>query len=479
MSALNLDQRWEEIRKTRVLADFQDALLSSHGVQSEVVPQLVGRRSVFFLAPSDRWPFAVPVGLLEPADPATAQETLGHISDLACLRDGALLWVGPAEAKELLARLSKDDGPKFPDVVPLDEIADRLPPGGLVRGCLNAPAAVRLLRESALDACPFPFRNAAAALTADLAAVRYVAFRRDFVDGQFTTDGFVAYDPTRLPPEVSQLLNPAASPVLIPASGSNLFEAGRLQSRPSWSPPSVRNRTPGCPGFDTSPPVTLGVRSAISLSGWTSFSSATPETWIAICSRSSATKPGCSLPAINGTESVEIVLVFELRGGKAIEGVLEDLFSWAGEQVWLDSFGILSTRPWREDQPGVAIRGLTLRTPLASLKGPAFEVAGRYLVVALQPSGLDTGRAWVSSIEAAKKTNATQTTGSHGTILVEPSEIAHLLRVVDPTARADNDQRLWDAVLGLMADAGTLRVDLKYERDGVRFHGQLPIGRSE
>lgn len=474
VSTSDLDQRWDEIRSTRALADFQDALLSGRGLQPELVPRLVGHRSVFFLAPAERWPFAVPVGLLEPADAGEAQALLSKLPDIAYLQDGALFWVGPADAQDLLTRLSKNDGPKFPDVVPLAEIADRLPSGGLVRGCLNSVACQKLLQESALEACPFLFRNAAAALAADLAAVRYVAFRRDFLDGEFTTDGLVAYDPARLPSEVRQVLNPEASPVLIPASALTFSTPdGPIRSpfvvaafRPESSAwiPWIRYIAASDPH---GPLRNLGFwldefqqRYARNLDR-DLFSVIGDQAWLLV-----ARGPH--------DDSLELVMVFELRAGKAIEGVLEDLFSWAGEQVWLSTFGILSARSSHEDQPGIAIRGLIVRTPIASLQGPTFEVGGGYLMLALQPSGLETGRAWIKSIEAAGTAAELQTSGSHGTILIQPSEFARLLQAIHPTA-LDSDERLWDAVLSLMADSGTLRVDLKYEHDAIRFHGQLPI----
>jgi len=476
VSTFQLDQRWSEIRNTRALADFQDALLSGPGLPPEFVPRLIGHRSVFFLAPADRWPFAVPVALLEPADPKEAQAILSKLPDVSYVREGALFWVGPTEAKELLSRLSTDDGPKFPSAVPFGEIEDRLPDGGLVRGYVNSAACLKLLRESAIEACPFPFRNAAAALAADLAAVRYVAFRRDFVDGEFTTDGLVTYDPTRLPPEVSQLFNPTASAVSLPAGGVTVtrpdgstrspFVVAAFRPESSAWMPWVRYVA----ASDTRGPLR-------NLAFWLEefqqryarnldrdlFSVIGDEAWLLVA----------RVPQSN---SLELVLVFELRTGKSIEGVLEDLFSWAGEQVWLSSFGILSTRTWHEDQPGASLRGLTFRTPLASVQGPAFEVSGRYLLMALQPSGLATGQAWIGSIEAAKKSAGLNPPGSHGTVLIQPSELARFVQAVHPTGQQDRDERLLNAVLGLMADSGTLRVDLKYESDGIRFHGQLPIG---
>ncbi len=469
VSTHNLDQRWSEIRSTRAIAELQDAVLSGAGLQPESIPRLVGRQSVFFLAPADRWPFAVPVGLLEPADAGEARALLDKLPDLSYLQDGALFWVGAAGAKELLYRLSKDDGPKFPDVIPLAEIADRLPAGGLVRGCLNSAAWQKLLDESAIESCPFPFTNAAAALAADLATVRYVAFRRDFMDGEFTTDGLVAYDPARLPSEVRQVLDPEAAPVLIPASAiasiRSPFVVAAFRPEPSaWMPwiRYVAARDPRGPlrnlGFWLDE---FQQRYARNLDR-DLFSVIGDQAWLLVTRGS------------NG-DSLELVMVFELRAGKAIEGVLEDLFSWAGEQVWLNTFGILSTRSWHENQPGIAIRGLTVRTPIASLQGPTFEVGGRYLMLALQPSGLEIGRAWIKSIEAAKTATELQTPGIHGTILIQPSELARLVQAIHPTATVDRDERLRDAVLSLMADSGTLRVDLKYEHDAIRFHGQLPI----
>jgi len=479
VSAFDLDQRWGEIRNTRSLAEFQDALLFGQGLKPEDVPNLVGRRSVFCLAPTDRWPFAVPIALLEPTDIDEAQAALGQMDDVAWLRDGTLVWVGPSEAKGLLTRFSRDHGPKLPDVLPIDEINDRLPPGGLVRGCLNSAALLKLLRESAIEACPFPFRNAAAALAADLGVVRYAAFRRDLVEGRLVTDGLVAYDPGRLPKEVSQVLNPAASHVFMPGLGVTISRSDGSTRTPfavvafrpesdAWLPwiryvaasdprGPLRNLAFWLDEFQQRYARNLD-RDLLSVIG--------DEAWL-IAARS---------PQDN---SVEIVLVFELRSGKAIEGVLEDLFAWAGEQLWLGSFGILSTKPWHENQPDVSIRGLTFKTPLASIQGPAFEVSGRYLVISFERSGLETGQAWIRSIAAAKAAVGLATPGSHGTMLIQPSEIARVVQAVRSTGQADGDERIWNAVLGLMADAGTLRVDLQYEPDGIRFHGQVPVGPRE
>jgi len=474
VSVSNLDERWAEIRGTPALANLQDALLSRRGVAADLIPLLAGRRSVFFLAPADRWPFAVPVAILQPPDVRKARAILGSMPDVAYLEGDGVLWVGPALSVDLLAQLAREQGPRFPEAVPLTEIANRLPAGGLVRGCVNSGALLRMLRGPAIESCPYLLRGPAAGLAAELSAVRYAAFRRDFVDGEFRSDGLVAYDRNRLPAEVAGILDPGARPVAIPSAASLLrmpdgsdqvpfmVMAFRPESR-AWMPwiryvaasdphGPLRNIAFWLEEFEHRYGRHLE-RDLFEVFG--------DRAWL-LATRS------------ENQNSMQVVLVMELSARTAIEGTLQDLFSWAGEQLWLSSFGILSTRSWEEHQPGRLMSGLTLRTPLSSLKGPAFEVDDRYLVVALQPSGLATGRAWIESLKSEPPQEAGGS--SHATILVEPSQLASLIKTFRPAASSESDRLLWDAVLGLMADSKTLQVDMKYEPDAITFQGRLRVG---
>jgi hypothetical protein len=470
VEARDLDRRWDEIRGIDAIASFQDAMFSCVGAGADLMPRLAGDRAVLFLARSDIRPFVVPVAILRPADMPEAERFLSGLHGLSSRRAGGVLWVGPAEAEDLLERLSREETSRFGDVVPMDEVESRLPPGGVVRGWLNPVAFNQLLRDARVDSLPAPLRWAAAALSAELSAVRYVAFRRDFVDGELVTDGIIAYDPDRLPPQVLHLLNPDAAPALLPVEvPSNAVAVVAFHLEAQACMPWLRNLA----ASDPHGPLR-------NLAFWLDefqqrfrrdldrdlFSALGDHGWLLALDLDGAGAPG-------------LAAIVEIREESALGATLRDLMCWASEQLWIRTFGAIIPRPWVDTGRGQVIYGTKLRAAFSEIPGPCFQISGRYLLLGDRPETLAAARAFAESLphDGSVGGGAGSDTRVHGCVWVKGSEIGRVLEAGFHGAGPDLGGCLSAAAGAMVAGMESLRADWGYESDAVRLHGHLRFAR--
>ena len=461
----DLDRRWVDIRSIPAVAKLQDGVLSCAGISPEAVPKLAGDRAVLFLAPSEAQPFVMPIAVLRPAVMREAEHILEAIPQLSYRHAQGALWVGPIGAQEVLERSIRDRGPRLSKILPLDEVDAKLPGGGLVRGWLNPAACVELLQNSRMDVLPLPLRWAAASLGAELTAVRYAAFRRDFEHGELVSDGVVAYDTARLPSAVAPILNPSASPTLIPAElpAETLAIVAFRPEAQAWIPwlRFLGDANPRGPlrnlGFWIDEfqhryrrDLERDLTGALGERGW----------FLALDVPNS--KP-------------EFVAILEIREASSLEPTLRDLFSWMGEQLWLGTFGIVLPKPWVDMSGGHVVNGMTLRTPFANIPWLNFEVTAQHLVIATSLKAMQVGRAFGETLQRAETGSALSGNGSpaHASVWVDGTRAARRLTARADGAATDPVGCLCNAVARVAAEMLSLRAEMHYQSNAVQLRGRL------
>jgi hypothetical protein len=457
----DLDRRWMEIRSSPALAHFQDSILQCAGITSELLPLLTGNDGVFFLAPAEDPLFLVPVAILQPADIRKAQEILSRMQRLSYRTHAGRMWIGPAASDDALTRLASEGGTRLVELLPMDEIGERLPPGGLVRGLLNPGECARLLRRAGQDASAGALPWVAAVLAAELDAARYVAFRRDIQDGVILADGIISYDLSRLPEEVVRTLNPRAAPPALPFHATSeshplVVAAFRpeAQAWDSWLRYLAAHNPRG-------PLRNLGfwLDEIQERYRWDPeqdlFASLGNHGWFL---------------ALERADAIDAAVVFELRRGSAVEGPLTDLLSWMGEQVRLGSFGTAALRFQREMCDGDAFLRTSVRTPVRSLPGPGFAVTGNHLVVANTPEAFEMARTWIERLERSAISGE-----AHGSVIIQGGELSRMLGSIPLDEEAGFSRCVAEAIASILAQSGTLRVEMTYEEDAIRLRGQMRI----
>jgi len=462
----DLDWRWTEIRAARAIARFQDSVLSCFGIKPEQVPMLAGEQAALFLAPLERPPFLLPIALLRPADMQQAEAVVSGLAKPAFLRARGALWIGPAGSQDMLEVFASQEGARLGDVLPFEEMEARLPQGGLIRGWVNPGAWVGLLRDCSDRISTPPLQWMMAAAAAELAAVRYIAFRRDLENGELAVDGLIAYDVARLPKEVSRILDPEVSRVVLPPDlPANTLAIAAFRPETQAAMPWLRYLA----ASDSRGPLrNLGFwidefqqryRRDLDRDVFRAFGD---RAWLAALLAEDA-------------RSVELAWVFEVREAAALESTLRDLVSWLGEQIRLQTLGTIVPESRLSVQHGTAVLGLALRTPFFRIPGPDFQVTDGYLVIAGNPAAMQTGRTLVEKIRRLAIDGGTASSGLpiHGTLQVRGAELARLIRA--STQALHSRDGILDAIAGLAAGFESLMIEVRYEHDAVRFHDRLRL----
>jgi hypothetical protein len=348
----------------------------------------------------------------------------------------------------------------------MDEVEARLPHGGLVRGWLNPVACNQLLHDSRVDSLPAPLRWAAAALSAELSAVRYAAFRRDFAAGELVTDGIIAYDPALLPSQLLRALDPDAVPALFPVEvPANAVAVVAFHPGAQAFMPWLRNLS----ASDPRGPLR-------NLAFWLDefqqryrrdldrdlFSSLGDHGWLLALDLEGGGAPG-------------LAAVVEIREESVLAATLRDLMSWVSEQLWIDTFGTIIPRPWSDAGQGQVIYGTTLRTPYSEIQGPRFQISGDYLMLGDRPETLAAARGFAGSLPQNVSADgaAGRDAPVHGSVWVSGAEIGRVLAAAFHGAAPDCGGCFLAAADMLAAGMESLRADWQYEPDAIRLHGHL------
>ncbi len=424
-----LAQRWSEIRSIQPMALFQDRLFTALGLDPDVLLTLAGDRVVFALVSTSGGGELVALALLRP-DAAEADSILSSIApSWAVIRARNAVWLGAAGAAEELERVAWGDGTSLAHAVPMDEAELRLPPGGLARGWVN-PAAIRECIQSHMSGAWLPGLELIGTLiSADLDAVRVLAFRRDIEAGRVVTDAVALYDTGVLPPEVVRVFNPAKYP------GSPL-----------------RNFDFWIAEFEE--------RSGHEL-GRDLFGALGDQGWLL----------GLKNP---DDEAASWVTVLEAPESYLADTVLVSLRGWSIEHIWVRTFGMAVPRIRDYVVNGTEVRGLVVRTPFGELAGPAFAAVDGYLLAATSEHAMRNGLSLVGEGAFAVDAAATH---AHAIVEVRGHALLDLSGFLrDALALGNEEQRFVDAFAALLASVSSITARVWYEADGIRMHGEVALG---
>jgi hypothetical protein len=405
----------------------------------------------------------IPIAVLSPTDPGRARALLdvraGALPDgqaAWCLEHGRnALWVGPASAAGDVATAAQGSGTGLGSLLPLAEAAGRLPEGGLARGWVNPEAVRRFLRGQAPGTNPRLTELIAAATAAELDAVRWVAFRRDIVQGRIVTDAVFVYDRAKLPAPVARVFDPGASAPPLPSSlPADVAFAAAYRIEPEACLPFLRFIAEADP---------RGPFRNLMF-------------WIDEFEEYSGKSLADDLFGSLGEHAFEFVLesregeslqwagVYQATDPRKVEEVLVALRDWTADQAWGRSLGFSRIHPRAYVHEGVELRATTIKTLLGELPGPAFAAVGDHVVIGLGDRAVRT------ALDLARADTGAPGNG-HGTFTVRGPALAHTLENL-----LDGDSIWVEAVTEFLSGVpeGTARIT--YEVDGIRIHGEIVLG---
>ncbi len=460
-----LAQRWSEIRSIQPMALFQDRLFTALGLDPDVLLTLAGDRVVFALVSTSGGGELVALALLRP-DAAEADSILSSIApSWAVIRARNAVWLGAAGAAEELERVAWGDGTSLAHAVPMDEAELRLPPGGLARGWVN-PAAIRECIQSHMSGAWLPGLELIGTLiSADLDAVRVLAFRRDIEAGRVVTDAVALYDTGVLPPEVVRVFNPGASgPQLPQRLPRDVAVVAAFRPESEACIPWLRYAAAKYPG-----------------SPLRNF-----DFWIAEFEERSGHELGRDLFGALGDqgwllglknpddEAASWVTVLEAPESYLADTVLVSLRGWSIEHIWVRTFGMAVPRIRDYVVNGTEVRGLVVRTPFGELAGPAFAAVDGYLLAATSEHAMRNGLSLVGEGAFAVDAAATH---AHAIVEVRGHALLDLSGFLrDALALGNEEQRFVDAFAALLASVSSITARVWYEADGIRMHGEVALG---
>ncbi len=438
---INVAGRWDELRATPGIAGLQDRFLAELGLVADDVPGIAGEGMVMGLISDESSRHAVPVAVLDPPSRSEVLARLGASEALIAVEARGAIWVGVASHTAALERIATGDGTSIRQAVDLDELSDRLPPGGLVRGVVNPSALSEHLKRRSEYAAGRPVGKIASIIAADLEAIEVIGFRRDLVDGALVTDAWVGIDRDAVPEEVTRALatddrGPAVLPTPLP---ENLIVAKGFRAEPEAALAWMRflaERDPEGP-----------LRNL--------------DFWIEEFEARSARDVETDIVAAIGERGVSVVVESEGLFGVDFVVILE-----ANEPERLEA-ALIDLRDWLAE----LIRGRT--AGMVNLNGPIIQPVNDHLVIAMSWNALDLGAELAASADAWTTPDWALGEGPPDEIaVIRMNAVARLLG--DRVDSAD-PERWIDALIDFLAGAGDARIVEHFEDDGARVHGELDI----
>ncbi|MFH1574776.1 MAG: hypothetical protein ABIG68_12390 [Acidobacteriota bacterium] len=455
--------RWREVRAVGPVARIQDAVSDWAGFDSGLLPGLAGDCAVVFLAPAGRMPSIMPVAILRPCDPEASYRLFTSAGGLSRQYAYDALWLAPSGEEDQLDRLIRDERTRLSEALPKGEMEANLPPGGLLRGWLNPVACRRFLLDfSRGSGLPAPLRAAAAVAAAELDAVRYAAFRRDLEGGQLVADGIVAYDPSRLPPQVAFVLDPGAARVAQPQhypAGTVMSVVFRPEGR-AWLP-----WLHYLAGSDPSGPFR-------NLGFWLDEFQARYRRDLERDLFGALGDRGLVFVMAGDRDAPEFAAALELREPAAVEATLLDVLSWIGEQTWLGTFGLVVPRSRHQVQGGLTVHALDFWTPLGRRHALSLAVADGQLLIATRPEILHRIRGWVLETSAGRLPSNHEN-AAHGSVRYVGPEAPRVLGSLLPADHGTPVGRFVATIAGAVAGLEGLCIDMHYGRDAICFRGSV------
>jgi hypothetical protein len=415
---------------------------------------------------------AIPIAVLRPADLDRAEAMLDVRAGAQSKADTAwcgvrarnALWVGPASAEGEVAAIARGNGTSLGPLLPTAEAVRWLPEGGLVRGWVQPKAARDFLRGLPERSLPAAAEWITAVAAAELDAARWIAFRRDLQGQRLFTDGFVAYDPTRLPAPVARVLAPDAPPA--PPIPSKIPEdvvfAAAFRTEADACLPWLRFLAQA----DSRGPFRnlefwieeFQEHNGLSLEH-DLFGSLGENGWELL------------LESREG-ESVQWAAVLETSDPGRIDAALLALRDWLVNHAWTRTLGLVRLRPDDYIHAGRIVHGTRIETLLGKLPGPAFAATGDHIVFGFGDRAvatvLDLADTGGFSVSPATHSGLP----AHASLLVRGASLArNLARLVKM------DSTPFEAIKDLLSNIHEASVQVRYETDGIRVHGEVDLAR--
>ena len=463
----DLDRRWSEIRAVPAVAAFQNRLLDGSGLEPDDLPILTGNRAALALVPIRGGRTAIPIAVLRPTDLDRAEAILdvraGAPSEVGAawcrVRARSALWVGPANAADELDAVARGNGTSLGSLLPAAEAAKRLPEGGLVRGWVNPEAARDYFRGMPERTLPDVGQWIAAAAAAKMDATRWIAFRRDILGNRLVTDGFIAYDLEKLPAPVARVLVPDASQPPPPSSiPDDVVLAASFRTEADACLPWLRFLGQA----DRRGPFRnlefwieeFQEQSGLSLQREL-FGSLDEHAWELLLES-------------RGKEGVQWAAVFEASDPRRIEATLLALRDWLAGHASARSLGLARLRPKDYRHHGTLVHGSRIATLLGGLTGPAFAATDEHVVVGIGDRAVFTALDLVSADGFSAEPVPDTDPPAHASFVVRGPSLARSLARFFKA-----DTKAMTAVKEFLVRIREASVHVRYEKDGLRVHGEV------
>ncbi|UCD23915.1 MAG: hypothetical protein JSW51_12920 [Gemmatimonadota bacterium] len=467
----DLPRRWNEIRSIRSLARFQDQLLQQVGLNSDDIPLIAGERCVVALVSSADGRTVVPIAVLLPPSEPEAHAIVESLStNWTLVKARGALWIGPQHMTHEMTIAALGNGTSLADVIPTAEASHRLPTGGLVRGWVNPMALKHVFQARVEGSLPDMIDVFGMFLSAELEAVRWIAFRRDVELATITTDASVAYDLSALPPEVASVFNPVASKPQMPVDlPSSVVVAAAFRPEAevtlAWlryvaqanATSSLRNLDFWIDEFENryGHDLESDLFEAVGEHGWF-----------------------LGLEGVGG-EPPAWLIVLQAKDANSVESTLLNLLNWSKEHAWARTLGLAVPRIDHQDVAGATAHVVAVRTPFGQVAGPLFATVDDHLVAGTDENALQTGIALVRAGSFSADGGARAgSTPAHASFWARGPAVTGLAQSILELADTDSHNALVGAVAGLIAGFVSAAARAWYEQDALLLHGEIELDGS-
>jgi hypothetical protein len=464
----DLAGRWPEIRAVRPLARFQDRLLEGTAIRPDQLPLLAGNRMVVALVTGSDGRALLPLALRLPPSDEPAAATIRSLGpDWSVIHARGAMWIAPSHAAAELEDIAVGDGTSLGLVIPLEEADGRLSPGGLARGWLN-PAALRRLLQTQMGRQLSDLIDVVGGfITAELEAVRWIGFRRDFDAGRIVTDAVTVYDTRVLPREVARLLDPAAAAAYLPAPlPQNVVMAAAFRPEAQATIPWLQflaERDPDGP--------------LRNIEFWADeFEERTGRSLANDLSDAIGERAWLLVLQAGGASHYPWLIAFQSPHPERAETMLLDLLDWSVEQAWARTLGLAVPRVRDYQLDGMTIHEVAIRTPLGELAGPVFAAVDGHIVAATGEETVLAGAALLESGAFSNEVGNLNEPAAHASLWLRGPALAAWVNSILALCDADDQHaNLSRAVTELLLSVSSASAQAWYEVDAVRMHGEISL----
>ncbi len=462
----DLSRRWLEVRETRVLADIQDRILDAIHLQPDMLLAIAGNRAVLALVHGDEGRAILPIALLLPPDVGRAEAELATVApSWSVISARGALWAGPSGMADWLQRVALGNGSSLAQAIPLSEVDERLPTGGLVRGWVNPKAIRRAIQASARERLPAWVDLGRELIAAELDAVRWIGFRRDVKSDRVTTDAVIAYDTRILPAEFSEVLARRASSPRIPAAlPDDVVVAASFRLEAQVALPWLRFIAASDPAGpfrnlefwlrEFEGRTRLSVEDDL-------FGSFGEHGWLLAFESVEAKAPPW-------------VVVLQAPNADRAETTMLALLDWSAEHAWLRTLGAAVPEVRDEELEEGPVHTFVLSTPVKELFGPSFAAVERFLVFGANPNSVQLGIDLIQSGAFPDETLSTARPAPQGSLTVLGSLLARLATSLAMLANSTTElSEEMAALVDVVANVRSLSCDIHYEVDALRLSGEV------